>query len=130
MLITLFPNNNEFLVGLSVCLLAYFLTEIKQIYGYLKFCMNFLSDFLDTFLWCWHTTSHNYGIILCFSVCLLAYFLTELRQIEGYIQFWMRYLSDVFRRHSRDILHYFKIITNCLYVCQSVYWHTFLLKLC
>ena len=42
---TLFPNNSEFLVCLSFCQLAYFLTEIRQIQGYLKFWMRYLSDF-------------------------------------------------------------------------------------
>ena len=36
-------NHSEFLVSLSVCWLAYFLTEIMSIEGYLQFWMRYLS---------------------------------------------------------------------------------------
>ena len=41
----------------------------------------------------------------------------------------MRYLSEIFVDISGIFVHYFQIIPNFLYVCQSVSWLTSLLKL-
>ena len=90
-------NNFEFLVCLSVCQLAYSLTEIKQTQGYLRFWMSDLSEIF------WRRSQdvstlilNNSEFFVCLSVCQLAYFLTEIRQIQGYLQFCMRYLSEIF----------------------------------
>ena len=48
---TLIPNNSEFLVCLSVCQLAYFLTETRQIQGYLQFWMSYLYETLLYIIW-------------------------------------------------------------------------------
>ena len=45
---TLVPNVSEFLVCLSVCQLADYLTEITQILGYLQFRLKYL---FENFLW-------------------------------------------------------------------------------
>ena len=44
-------NHFEFLVYLSVCLLAYFLTEIMSIWGYLQFWMRYHSEFFWRHSW-------------------------------------------------------------------------------
>ena len=94
---TLFSNRSKFLVCLSVCLFAYFFTEIRQIYGYLKFWMRYLLEIFWRHSWDVDTLFSNKSeFLICLSVCQLAYFLTEIRQMEGYLQFWMRLLSDTF----------------------------------
>ena len=99
------PNNYKFLVCLSVRQLAYFLTEIRQIQGYLKFWMIYLSE-----IFCRHSwdvcalVPNNYKFLVCLSVCQLAYFLTEIIQIQEYLQFWKIYLFEIFWRHSWDVL--------------------------
>ena len=66
------PNIFKFLVNLSVCQLAYFLTEIKQILGYLPFFMRYLSEiFWETFPGCFYTSSKWFWIF-CMSVSLLV----------------------------------------------------------
>ena len=80
---TLVPNNSEFLVCLSVSQLAYFLTDIRQIQGYLQFCMIYLSEFFWRHSWDVCTlVPNNSEILVCLSVCYLAYFLTEITQIQ------------------------------------------------
>ena len=64
-------------VSLVFC---YFLTKIRQIWGYFHFWMTYLSEIL-----------------------LVCYFLSEIRKIWGYLHFWMIYLSEIFLRHSLDI---------------------------
>ena len=118
---TMCLNNSEFLVCLSVCWLAYFLTEIMSIEGYLQFWMRYLSDFFGDIL---KILLDCLKIILNFwyvlSVCWLACFLTEIMSIKGYLHFWMRYLSDFFGDIIEIFLDCFKIILKILYVCQSV----------
>ena len=163
-----FPNNEKMFVCLSVCQLAYFLTEIRQIQGYLQFCMRYLSEIFWRHSWDVCTLVPNDSEIhVCLLVCQFAYFLTEIRQMQGYLQFWMRYFSKIFWRHSWDVgtlfpntsefcqlayflteirqtqgylkfwmrhlseifgdipgmlVHQFQITLNFLYVCQSVIW--------
>ena len=119
------PNIFKFLVCLSVCQLAYFLTEIRQIQGYLQFWMRYLSEIFWRHSWDVGTLFPNYSEFrVCLSVCQLAYSLTEIRQIQGYLQFWMRYLSESFWRHFWDIgtldpNNYHFVV--CLSVCQLAY---------
>ena len=101
---TLFPNNFEFSLCLSVCQLAYFLTEIRSIQGYLKLWMRFLSEIFWRFSQDISGLFPNYlNNFVSLSVCQLAYFLTEIRLIYGYLQFQMRCLSEIFIRHSKNI---------------------------
>ena len=60
---------------------------------------------------------------LSLLVGLLPYWI---RLIKIYLQFWMRYLSQIFGDILEMFVHYFKIITYFLYVCQSISWLTFL----
>ena len=126
---TLVPNNSEFLVCLSVCQLAYFLTEIIQIQGYLQFWKRYLSEIFWRHSYDESTlVPNNYESLVCLSVFQLAYFLTEIRQIQGYLQFYMRYLSEFFGGIPWMFVHLYQIILEFLYVCQSVIWLTCLLK--
>merc|ERR1711954_485153 len=117
---TLVPNNSDFFVCLSVCYLAYFLTEIIQILGYLQFWTRYLSEIFLRHSWDVFTlVPNNFNFFVCLSVCYLAYFLTENIQILGYLQFWRRYLSEIFWRYSLDV---FTLDPNNLeyLVCLSV----------
>ena len=127
---TLVPNNSEFLVCLSVCQLAYFLTEIRKIQGYLQFCVIYLSE---TF---WRHSqdiptlvTNIFNFFVFMSVCQLAQCLTEIRKIQGYLKFCMIYLSEFFGDISGMLVHYFQIILNLMFVCQSVCLLTSLPKL-
>ena len=118
---TLFPNNTEIYVCLSVYQWAYFLTEIIQIQGYLLFQMRHLSEIFWRHSQDVCTLVPNISeFLVCLSVSQLAYFLTEIRQIKGYLQFWMIYLSDFFGDISGRLAGQFQINLNFLYVCQSV----------
>ena len=85
--------------------------------------------FLKTFLGFKKIFPNDSEFLVCLSICQLAYFLTEIRQIQGYLKFWMRYLSEIFGDIPGMLVHYFQIILNFMYVCQSVSWNTSLLKL-
>ena len=101
--------------------LAYFLTEIRLIKGYLQFWMRYLSEILQTRFQDISGLFLNYSeFLVCLSVYQLAYFLTEIMSIKRYLQFWMRYLPDFFGDILDILLDCFKIILNFLYVCQSV----------
>ena len=58
-------NNSEFLVCLSVCLLAYFLTEIMSIWRLIQFWMRdhseFFGDILGIFLECFKIILNSQG---------------------------------------------------------------------
>ena len=119
---TLILNNSEILVCLSVCSLAYFLTEIRQIQGYLLFLMIYLSDIFWRHTWDIFTLfPNNFKFLVCLSVHQLAYFHNEIRPIQGYLLFWMRYLSENFWTHYWDFFTLFPNKCNffvCLSVCQ------------
>ena len=101
---TLIPNNSEFDVCLLVCQLAFFLNEIRQIQGYLQFCMRYLSEIFWRDSWDVFTLVSKYSEFhVCLSVRWFAYFLTEIIKIQGYLQFWERYLSEIFWKHSWDV---------------------------
>ena len=124
----LFTNNFEFLVCLSVCQFSYFLTEIRIIWGYLKFWMRYLSEIFQRLSWdVFAMIPNNSEFLVCLSVCQLAYFLTKIRLIQGYLQFCMRYLSEIFWRHFQGISglfpNYYEFIV-CLSVCQLAYFLT------
>ena len=101
-------NNFEFHVYLSVCQLAYFLTEIIQIQGYLQFWKRYVSEIFwrhsedDSTL-----VPNNSEILVCLSVFQLAYVLTEIIQMQGYLQFCMRYLSEIFGGIPGMFVHLF-----------------------
>ena len=96
-----FPNYSEFFVCLSACQLTYFLTESRQVQGYLKFCIRYLSAiFWRHFLYVDTPIPNKSEFLVCLSVCQLTYFLNEIRHIEGYLQLWMRYLFEIFWRIS------------------------------
>ena len=125
---TLVPNNSEFLIYLSVCQLAYFLTDIKLTKGYLQFWMRFLSEISWRFSWndC-SLDPNNSEFLVCLSVCQLAYFLTEIRPIQGYLWSRMSYLIEFFLRHSQDVFTQFPNNSEffvCLSVCQLAYFLT------
>ena len=123
-------DHFEFLVCMSVCELAYFLTEIRLILGYLQLWMRYLSEiFWRHFWYVGRPISSNSEFHVCLLVCQLAYFLTEMIQIQGYLQFWMICLSEFYGDIARIYLDCFQIILNFLCVRQSVSWLTSLLKL-
>ena len=99
---TLAPNIYDFLVCLSVCQLADFLTDIRRMQGYLQFWMRYFSEIFLIHSWdvCTDIPINSY-ILVCLSVCQLAHFITEIRQIQGYFQFWIKHLSD-FLSYSLD----------------------------
>ena len=66
---TLLQSKCEFCVGLSVCKLANFLTEIRQIYGYLQFWMRYISDTFWRDSWGVGTLVPNKGD---FFICLIS----------------------------------------------------------
>ena len=120
------PNNFEFFVCLSVCQLAYFLTEITQILGYLQFWIRYLSEIFWRHSWdVVAPFPNNSEFFVCLSVCQLAYFLTEIRLILEYLWFWMRYLAEICWRLSLNV---FVLDPNnsefliCLSVCQLAYF--------
>ena len=85
--------------------------------------------FWETFLNVLHyfQTNTNY-----FYVCQYVRQLTSvliLGQMQGYHLFWMIYLTVIFLEIPGMFVHYFPIITNLLFVCQSVSWLTSLQKL-
>ena len=92
-----FTISSEFFICRLVCQLAYFLTDIRLIWGYLQFWLRYL---YEIFWRCFQDVStlitNNSEFLVGLSVCQLAYFLTEMSQIQGYLQFWMRYLSIFF----------------------------------
>ena len=123
-----FQNHFDFFVCLSVCQLAYFLTEIRIIQGYLQFQMRYISEFF------WRHSqdiseqfSDYFDFFVFLSVCQLAQFLSEIRILQGYLQFQMRYISEIFWRLSQNICvldpnnsEFFV----CLSVCQLGYFLT------
>ena len=119
---------HQFLIILNflyVCQLANFLIKIRQIQGYIQFCMRYLSEIFLRHYWDVSTLVPNTLNFLCVSQSVSF---TEIRQIQGYIQFWMIYLSD-FLDIPRILIHQFQRILNFVYVCQSVCLLTSLLKL-
>ena len=127
---TLFPNNYKFCVCLSVCQLAYFLTEIRQIQGYLLFLMKYLSELVQRHSWDICALYQSaYKFLVWLSVHKSAYFLTEITQIQGYLLFLMIYLSESFWRHSCGVCTLVPNTYKFWYVCQSISWLTNLLKL-
>ena len=115
---TLFLKKIGLFVCLSVCYFAHFLTEIRQIWGYLLFLMRYLFEIFLRHSWgdctlVWNTWKFLY---VCQSVSWLTYLLK-----------WGQYRNiscprwDIFLKFFGDIpwmfLHHFPIIKNCLYVC-------------
>ena len=100
----LFTDHFEFLVCLSVCQLAYFLTEIRLMWGYLQFWMRYLSEIFWRLSWnvC-ILDLNNSDFFVPLSVCQVAHLFTEIRLIWEYLQFWMRYLSEIFGRLSWNV---------------------------
>ena len=82
--------------------------------------MRYLSDFFWRYSWDVGTLATNDSEFhVCLSVCLFAYFLTKIRQRHISGSGW-----DIFLKFFGDIpgmlVHYFQIILNFMYVCQSV----------
>ena len=71
---TLVPINYKFLVCLSVCQLAYFITEIRQIQGYIQFCMRYLSENFLRHFWdvCTLVPNNLNFLYVCRSVSWLS----------------------------------------------------------
>ena len=72
---------------------------------------------------------NNFRFLVCLSVCSLPKFLTEIwLSSDIFSSGW-----DIFAKFSGDIsgifVHYFKVISDFLYVCWSVHCLTSLLKL-
>ena len=126
---TLFPNNSEFLVCFSVCLFAYFYTEIIQMQGYLQFWMRYFSETFSTQSWDAGTGFPNNSEFLYVSqsVCLL----TSLPKLDKGISPDLEKMSFLeFSGHILEMLApLFQIILIFLYVCQCISCLTFLLKL-
>ena len=129
-LFTLFQNKCKLLLCLSVCQSAYFLTYIRQMQAYLLFCLIYLPEICLTHFWNVCTLFPNICIFLvCLSVCQLAYFGTDSRPTWGYLLSLVRYISDFFGEIPEMYVHFYQIITNFLYVCQSISWIIYQLKL-
>ena len=65
-------------------------------------------------------------------VCLSVHRLTSLLKVDKYRDIscsWLYIFLKFFGGISGIFLHYFQIISNFLYVCQSISWLTSLLKL-
>ena len=123
----LFLINCEFFVCLSVCWLAYFLTEIRLIQGCIQFQMRYLSEiFLRHSQDISGSSMNHFQFLVCLSVCQLTYCLTEIKLILGYIQFQMRYLSEICWWLSWNVCtldpHNSEFV-----VCLSVYWLAYFL---
>ena len=125
---TLFPNNSEFNVCLSVCLFAYSLTKIRQRHisgsGWDIF-LKFFGDIPEMLV-------HCFQIILNFlNVCQSVSWLTFLQKIDKY-----RDISssgsdvslDFFGDIPEMLVHWFQMILNFLYGNQSGSWHTPFMK--
>ena len=76
---------------------------------------------------------HYFQIIPKFLyVCLSVHWLTSLLKLDKYRDIscsWWYIFLNFFGGISGIFLHYFQIISNFLYVCQSISWLTSLLKL-
>ena len=117
------PNNLEFLVCLSVCQLAYILTEIRLTQGYLQMWTRHLSEIFWLLPWNVCTPDpNNLEFLVCLLVFQLAYFLTEIRLIQEYLQLWRRCFSEIFEGLPGMFVHQIQIIWNFLYVCHSFSW--------
>ena len=113
---TLVPNNSEFLICLSVCQLAYFLTEIRQIQGYLQFCMRYLSEIFGGIP---GIIVHLFQIILNFMyVCQLVGLHTSLLKLGQYRDISCFGLN-IFQKYFGDVFTLFPNNHKCL-VCLSV----------
>ena len=107
---TIVLNNSESFLCLSVYQLAYILTEIRQIQGYLLLQMRYFSDiFLRHSLDVSTLFPNNQKLLVCLSSHQLADILTEIRPIQGYLLSWKIYSSEYFWRHSWDV---FKVFPN------------------
>ena len=78
------PNNSEFLVCLSVCQLALFLTEIRLIWGYHQFWMRYRSEFF------WKHSQDisglfpNYSLFFVYlSVCMPVFIFLPIGRLWG-----------------------------------------------
>ena len=114
-------------VSLLVC---YFFTEIRQIWGYLLILIRYLSDFFgdipEGFVH-WLETFTNF-LFVCQSVSWLTSLLKLYKYRDISCSWWvtfLKYFGDI----PEMFVHYFKIIGNFLYVCQSISWLTYLLIL-
>ena len=118
-------NNSDLFVYLSVCSLAYFLTEIRPIQQYVNFGwyipLNFFGDIPGMLL-------HHFKIILNFLyVCQSVSWLTSLLKLDKYRDIsgpewaiFLKFFGDI----PRMLLHHSQIILNFLYGCQSFSWLT------
>ena len=125
------PNKFKFVVCLSVCSLPHFLTEIRLSLDISKciwaiFFQIFGRHSRDVSA----LVKNNFRFLVCLSVCSMPQFLTKIRlSLDICSSRW-----SIFFKFSGDIpgmfLHLFKIISDFLYVCQSVHCLTSLLILC
>ena len=70
---------------------------------------------------------NNSEFCVCLSVWQLAYFLAEIRKRHISSSGWYIFLEFLGDIHVM-LVHWFQIITNFVYVCQSGSWNTSLLK--
>ena len=123
---TLVTNDSEFIVCLSVCQLAYFLTDITEILGYPLFWMIYLSEIFWGHPWDILTLFPNKcKLFVYLSVCQVAHFPVDIKQMQGYLLFSKRYLPETCLRHFWDILIIFPNkckLFGCLSVCQLAYF--------
>ena len=125
----LHPNNSEFLIWPSFCQLAYFLTEIMSIQGYLQLWIKYISEF---FGYIPRIFLDYFQIIPNFLyVCQSSSWLTSLLKLGSYRDISSS-VGDIslkfFGGFPGMFVYQIQIILNFLYVCQSVSWLTFLLK--
>ena len=116
---------------LYVCQSVSWLISLLKLYKYMDIftsgCYIFLKCFGDIpemFL-------HFFQMLTNFLyVCQFVSWLTYLLKLGQYMDIFCSGW-DIFQTFLGDIpgmfLHYFKMNTNCLYVCQSVSWLTYLL---
>ena len=118
-------NKSEFLVCLSVCLFAYFHTEITQMQGYLQFWMRYLSGiFWDLPEVLVHCIQKNQ---ISFYVCQSGSWHTSLMKSDKFRDIassgWDIFLN-LYGHIPGMLVHLFQIILNFLYVCHSGSLHT------
>ena len=104
---TLFPNNSDFFMSVSL-LVGYFVTEIRQIWGYLHFQMRYIFEIFWRHSWDVCTLiQNNSEFLVCLSVCQFVTSLLKLEKIWGYLHLWMRFLSEIFFDILGTLVHQF-----------------------
>ena len=108
-------SHSEFLVCLSVCLLAYFLNEIMSIWGYIQFWMRYHSEFFLRHSWDISALFPKYSVFLvCLSVCLSVSYISSNWSFLGvnFWDLWSCFLSHTLTLWKKDLQYSQKAILH------------------